>query len=148
MAYADQITVIRQTLAELELAHVRAALCVSQLQELLAVAAGTHPDGARILPRAEESRYRIVWQDRSCFLGHTKCFRLFACLLRRIDHYVAYDQLLREVWDGDLKSPDTVRSAVRELKRRLSDARMDTLADAIRGQGRHYGLILHESSQP
>jgi hypothetical protein len=90
MAYADQIISIRQTLAELELAHVRATLCVSQLQGLFAVAAGDHPAGVQILPRADESRYCIVWQHRSCFLGHIKCFRLFACLLRRIDYYFAY----------------------------------------------------------
>lgn len=142
MAGSDQISAIRQTLSELEQAQIRAALCVSQLRELVAVDPGIHVEDRRVLPRVDQSRFCIHWRGRSCFLGHTKCFRLFVCLLRRTDHYVAYDHLLRDVWNGDVKSPETVRSAIRELKRRLSRARMARLAGAIRGQGRHYGLIL------
>jgi DNA-binding response OmpR family regulator len=143
MSYSNQISAIRQTLLELSQAQLRAALCVSQLQELVAVDGGTEPPGAQGQPRVDESTFRIEWRGRSCFLGHTKCFRLLVCLLRRTDRYVSYDHLLREVWNGDVKSADTVRSAVRELKRRLTRARMPKLAAAIRGQGRHYGLILH-----
>ena len=32
------------------------------------------------------------------------------------------DQLLRDVWEGGVKSPDTIRSAVRHLRQRLSSA--------------------------
>jgi hypothetical protein len=47
-----------------------------------------------------------------------------------------------------VRSRDAVRSAVRELKSKLCQARMQKLASAIRGQGRHYRLILHRSSSP
>jgi DNA-binding response OmpR family regulator len=147
MSYSNQISAIRQTLLELSQAQLRAGLCVSQLQELVAVDVGTEPSGAQAQPRADESKFCIEWRGRSCFLGHTKCFRLFVCLLRRTDRYVSYDHLLRDVWDGDVKSPATVRSGIRELKRRLTHARMEKLAGAIRGQGRHYGLILHARSE-
>jgi hypothetical protein len=43
---------------------------------------------------------------------------------------------------GAATEGDTVRSVVRELRRKLVRANMRPLPDAIRGQGRHYGLIL------
>jgi hypothetical protein len=136
---------IRQTLMELSQAHVTAALCVSRLQELVGTDAASVPAGATKIPRADEAKFAILCGSRRCYLGYTKCFRLFVRLLRRANHYVSYDSLLRDVWDGDVKSPDTVRSAVRELKHKLRRARMTKIARAIRGQGRHYGLILERT---
>jgi len=144
MVYRDQISAIRQILSELSQAHLRAALCISQLDELVAIDCDVEVPNGQLIPRVDESKFCIAWRGRSCFLGHTKSFHLFICLLRRANRYVSYDHLLRDVWNGDVKSPDTVRSAIRELKKRLSRARMGRLAQLISGQGKHYGLILRE----
>ncbi len=141
MRRSDQMHAIRQALSELAQAQVTAALCVSQLQDLVSV---DHPDATPHIagmPRADAGTFSVIWRSRRCHLGHTKCFRLFTRLLRRANQYVPYEQLLRDVWDGDVKSPDTVRSAVRELRSKLVRARMRRLASAIRAQGQHYGLI-------
>jgi len=77
-------------------------------------------------------------------LGYTVLFRLADRLSRRPNQYITPDQLLRDVWEGGLRSPETIRSAVRNLRERLSLAGMDDLAAAIRGHGGRYGLILHD----
>jgi DNA-binding winged helix-turn-helix (wHTH) protein len=66
-----------------------------------------------------------------------------ARLLRRPNQYVSYDYLLQDVWQNQKKSDHTVRSAIRELRTKLTRAGMPQLASALKGQGRHYGLILH-----
>ena len=63
-------------------------------------------------------------------------------LLRRVNQYVSYERLRDDVWYGETRSADTVRSAVRQLKLKLRTAGMSDLASAIKGQGRHYGLII------
>jgi hypothetical protein len=137
-----RIEQIRLALAELSRAQMTAALCVSQLQDLVALDdAGSRPHKSDV-PRADETTFCIIWRKRRCYLGHTKRFHLFARLLRRINQFVSYDHLLRDVWHGDVKSPQTIRSAVRELRRRLVRAKMHRLAEAIRSEGQHYGLIL------
>jgi DNA-binding response OmpR family regulator len=137
-----RIEQIRQALSELSRAQMTAASCVSQLQELVAIDdAGPTPHRSD-QPRADETTFCVVWRKRQCYLGHTKRFHLFARLLRRTNQFVSYDHLLRDVWHGDVKSPQTVRSAVRELRRCLVRAKMQRLAAAIRSEGRHYGLIL------
>jgi hypothetical protein len=142
MKCAEQLEAIRQTLTELVQAQMTAALCVSRLQELVASDADVFAPTSGTMPWADETRFCVTCGKRSCHLGRTKCFRLFTRLLRRVNHFVSYDHLLRDVWDGDVKSPDTVRSAVRELKAKLIRARMRRVANAIRGEGRHYGLML------
>jgi DNA-binding response OmpR family regulator len=140
MNHAERLEAIRQVLSQLAQSNLTQAICVSQLQDLVK----TDLDGipTSTLPRADESRFCVVWGRRTCHLGHTRSFHLFARLLRRANQYVPLDHLLRDVWGGDRRSSDTVRSAVRQLKQKLVRARMPQLAKAIRGQGRHYGLIL------
>ena len=63
-------------------------------------------------------------------------------LARQPNQFITTDQLLRDVWEGDIRSPETIRSAVRHLRQRLSSAGMKNLAAAIQGAGGRYGLIL------
>lgn len=65
-------------------------------------------------------------------------------LARRPNVYVTYEQLLDDVWDGQLRSETAIRSVVRELRRSLREAGMHAVADAIHGQGRCYGLMLDQ----
>ena len=136
---------IRVVLAELHQAQTTAALCLSKLQELSATDLDTGAPIRAATPFADPTSFCIVWRNRSCHLGSTTSFKLFARLLRRANHYVSYDHLLRDVWSCNVKSDDTIRSAVRQLRRKLSSARMGPLARAIKGEGQHYGLFLTSS---
>jgi hypothetical protein len=102
---------------------------------------GPAPSTAESRPTADPGSMSIVWHGRRCALGQTTLFKLFSRLSRQANAYVSYDQLLSDVWGG-AKADETIRSAVRHLKRRLKDAGMGELADAIRGENHHYVLLL------
>lgn len=95
-------------------------------------------------PIVDQSTLSVSWAGKSCHLGYTILFRLADRMSRRPNQYVTADQLLREVWDGGLRSADTIRSNVRRLRERLSLAGMQDLAAAIRGRGGRYGLFLND----
>lgn len=104
---------------------------------------GAGPSGLNGRPVVDHSTLSLSWAGKTCHLGYTVLFRLADRLSRRPNQYITPDQLLRDVWEGGLRSPETIRSAVRNLRDRLSHAGMDDLAAAIRGHGGRYGLILH-----
>lgn len=84
----------------------------------------------------------IRWGGYECVLGASIGFRLMQRLARRPNHYMSHDHLLDDVW-GCRRSASTVRSAVRDLRQKLSDAGMADLAARIDGSHRgHYALLL------
>ena len=84
----------------------------------------------------------VTFQGKSCFLGNTLPFRLFVRLARRPNTYVAYEDLLADVWDG-VRTDEAIRSVVKTLRSKLREAKMSVLADAIDGSvPGHYGLRL------
>ena len=89
----------------------------------------------------DDSRFTVRWNGDECHLGATILFHLFRRFARSANHYVAIERLLDDVWGGP-RSEATVRSAVRNLRRKLEEARMSDLAGAIQGQPGHYGLLL------
>jgi len=93
-------------------------------------------------PFVENSTFSVFWQGKTCPLRNTINFRLAARLARQPNQYITAGQLLADVWDGGVKSPDTIRSTVRNLRSRFRQAGMSDLAAAIRGTGGRYGLIL------
>jgi DNA-binding response OmpR family regulator len=93
-------------------------------------------------PIVDHSTLSLSWAGKTCHLGYTVLFRLADRLSRRPNQYITSEQLLHDVWNGDLRSPDTIRSAIRNLRQRLSDAGMGALADSIQGRSGRYGLIL------
>lgn len=93
-------------------------------------------------PLVDNSTLSVCWSGKTCPLRNTILFRLAARLARQPNQYITAGQLLSDVWEGGVKSPDTIRSAVRHLRRRLSKAGMDDLAAAIRGTSGRYGLML------
>lgn len=101
-----------------------------------------NPQG-RNRPHVDHSTLSVLWDGRTCQLGYTVLFRLIDRLSRRPNQFVTFDQLLRDVWDGGLRSPDTIRSAIRNLRQRLNDAGMNRLATSIQGRAGRYGLILN-----
>lgn len=89
----------------------------------------------------DDSRFTVRWNGNECHLGATVLFRLvrrFAC---SANHYISVERLLEDVWGGP-RSEAAVRSAVRSLRRKLEDAGMAALADAIQMQPGHYRLFL------
>lgn len=62
-------------------------------------------------PLVDNSTFSVCWAGRTCCLRRTILFRLAQRLARHPNQYVTPDQLLRDVWDGGVKSPDTIRSA-------------------------------------
>jgi DNA-binding response OmpR family regulator len=83
-----------------------------------------------------------VWAGKQCYLGSTVLFRLADRLTRRPNHFATESDLLRDVWDGDKKTPSTIRSSIRYLKLRLQEAGMDDLAAAIQCEDGMYALLL------
>lgn len=93
-------------------------------------------------PLVDNSTYSVFWAGKTCRLRRTILFRLAERLARQPNQYISADQLLHDVWEGGIKSPDTIRSAVRNLRKRLTAAGMSDLATAIHGTGGRYGLML------
>jgi DNA-binding response OmpR family regulator len=84
----------------------------------------------------------VNFEGKACFLGNTYPFKLIACLARRPNTYVTHEVLLSEVWEG-IRCNATVRSAVKVLRKKLRQAGMAALADAIDGStSGHYALKL------
>jgi hypothetical protein len=142
MLRQDTKVAVERVLRELQQAQVTAALCLEHLIKLIGLEVGpdTAPGGSA--PFADDETFCIVWHGNRCPLGHTKLFALFCRLLRRANRFVGHDQLLHDVWHGDRRSPQTIRSAVRNLKMKLGRAGMGDLAAAIRSECGHYGLML------
>lgn len=85
----------------------------------------------------------VSFHGRSCFLGNTLGFKLLSRLAQRPNVYVSRDDLLRDVWDGAIRSNSAVRGAVKELRIKLRTAGLEDLAQAIDGSVRgRYALKL------
>ncbi len=94
-------------------------------------------------PLLDESTLSVIWNEKKLHLGHTLAYRLLARLARRPNQYVTHLDLIRDVWDDDDElATATIRSLVRELRRKLRRGGMTELADAIRGHNGRYILEL------
>ena len=94
------------------------------------------------LPIADPDIFAVRWKGKTCFLGKTLAFRLFARLARRPNHFLSHELLLDEVWECRV-TKEAMRSVVKTLKQKLRQAGMEDLAAAIDGRRREcYGLIL------
>jgi len=90
----------------------------------------------------DEGALSIRFRNKSCFLGNTVQLRLFRRLLRRRNQYVGHAELLEHVWDG-IRSPSTIRSAVKLLRRQLQEAGMAEVAGNLVGTvAGHYALMV------
>lgn len=95
-------------------------------------------------PLLDESTLSVIWKGKILHLGQTLSFRLLARLVRRPNQYVTHIDLLRDVWNDEelLTATSTIRSLVRELRRKLHRGGMTDLASAIRGHEGRYILDL------
>lgn len=105
-------------------------------------------------PAVSDNTQRKIWVDvgtftvvfcgRRCFLGNTKPFRLIEFLAARINRFLSHTTLLEHVWPDQLVENVTLRTTVRDLKRRLEHAGIPQLAELILSQPGHYGLFTEQ----
>jgi hypothetical protein len=93
-------------------------------------------------PLLDESTLSVIWNGKTLHLGHTLAFLLLSRLARRPNQYVTHLDLMRDVWDNEYLATATIRSLIRELRRKLRDGGMRELATAIRGHNGRYILEL------
>ena len=94
------------------------------------------------VPLVDPDILAVRWKGKTCFLGKTLAFRLFARLAQRPNHFLSHDLLLDEVWECRV-TKEAMRSVVKVLKQKLRQAGMADLAAAINGHRREcYGLFL------
>jgi len=156
-----QVDPILPGLRRLATIHLEATIIlhelVSEIGEDLGLDAGTgttaplavnespvDPSAPRI-PIADADTLAIRWKGKTCFLGDTLPFKLFARLARRPNQFLSHDLLLNEVWECQV-TKEAIRSVVKTFKQKLRQAGMEDLASAIDGRRRNcYGLVLDRS---
>lgn len=90
----------------------------------------------------DRSRLTVTFRGKSCFLGNTLPFRFLERLAEKPNTFVPHEELLTDVWEGN-RSDAAVRSVVKTLRRKLRDAGLTEVADAIDGTtSGHYTLKL------
>jgi hypothetical protein len=153
----DKVRRLDALASQLAEALMTAAICAQEIQALVRTdcdgdvhtelgrcGSGMAPSLAhhKQRPLVDESTLSVIWKSKTLHLGHTLAFRLLARLARRPNQYVTHLELLRDVWDDDDLATATIRSMVRELRRKLCSGGMTDLATAIRGHNGRYILIL------
>jgi hypothetical protein len=143
-----------QGLSRLAATHIQAARILNEL--LFAISEdcdkdskirAANPPPAREshvtrVPIADPDIFAVQWKGKTCFLGKTLAFKLFARLALRPNHFLSHDLLLDEVWECQV-TKGAIRSVVKVLKGKLRQAGMADLATAIDGGRREcYGLML------
>lgn len=100
-------------------------------------------NGSSHPPIADTDTFCARWCGKTCHLGDTMAFRVLKRLAHRPNVFVSCTSLLEDLWQPHT-SFDAVRSAVKVLRRKLRDAGMEDMADAIDGStARHYRLRLN-----
>lgn len=138
----DELAALEASIDTLLGLHVQTSIAIERVKAELLLLRQKAPKRTLSRPVLDHSRFAVCWDTRVCILGHTLLFRLIERFLRRPDHFISETALLQDVWRGDIRSPHTVRSAIRHLRRRLINARMSHLSKCIQCTGHHYGLIL------
>lgn len=145
---------LAQLMDELTENFAAATLCMEEIRALVQAQGDGHEAGgagdwllkdfysSKQRPQVDPRTLSVVWAGKNCYLGYTISFKLVARLARRPNHFVAMEDLLRDVWEGDRKSPNTIRSAIRNLKQRLQEAGMNDLAATIQSEGGRYAMLL------
>lgn len=114
---------------------------ISILEQMLELDVAARPTSQH-LPVANKESFCITWKGRTCFLGNTLLFWLFHRLLLSPNRYVAYVDLLDDVWKGD-RETSTIRGVAKRLRDKLTAAEMQDLAESIDGTvAGYYGLML------
>lgn len=131
------------------------SLAIGQIEQTIALlneelaASGDAPFASTSLdkrtgkvPRVDRQTLCVHWQGKTCFLGNTLLLRFFERLCRSPNRYVAYHELLNDVWQGQ-RDNSTIRGIAKRLRDRLMEHGMADLAASINGcNAGFYGLML------
>lgn len=72
--------------------------------------------------RIDEGRFAVTYGGKACVLGNKLEFRLLKRLARRPGQHVSIDTLFEDVWEGDIRTKNTVQKTVSNLRRLLRDS--------------------------
>jgi hypothetical protein len=151
---ADTARRLNALAGQLAEALMTAAICAQEIQaavrtEIDEADLGHRPNGLVPWPPnpverplLDESTLSVIWKGKTLHLGNTLAFRLLERLARCPNQYVTHLDLLRDVWEDELTATATIRSLVRQLRRKLRGAGWADLATAIRGHNGRYVLSL------
>lgn len=141
----QRLAVLAKQLVE---THMAAAFCATEIsaeinaEMQMVQAAPAESDRRQHRPLLDESRLCVIWRDRMVHLGYTISYRILDYLARRPTQYVRQLDMIHEIWDDEHLEFSTVRSSVRNLRKRLCSGGMEDLAHAIRGHNGRYILDL------
>ncbi|MFL5329207.1 MAG: hypothetical protein ACJ8C4_09845 [Gemmataceae bacterium] len=128
----------------LERADAMLSLCEPASDALIGSFPGNGRSSRNGKVEIDRSRLTVAYRGKTCFLGNTLAFRFLVHLARRPDAYVAYEDLLSEVWRG-MRTDSAVRSVAKTVRHRLRAAGLSELASAIDGSvARHYRLRIRK----
>jgi hypothetical protein len=145
--HTDRRESIRLSLRNLAEAHAAAMQILEQTCVLVdrELALGSLEDADRRADSAlavSRPHFSVLFRGKACYLGNTRPFHFFERLGRQPNCYLSYEDLLSDVWDC-CRADATVRSVVKVLHRKLRQAGLPELADAIDGTAAgHYALKL------
>lgn len=129
-ALEESVTLLQRELATLEASTSAYASANRDLNDL------------DQLPSIDRRSMKVIYRGSTCFLGDTLMLGVIEYLAQKVNEYVTYDELLSNVWHAQ-REASTVRSVVKEVKKRLILESMSELANAIDGRVfHHYGLII------
>lgn len=100
----------------------------------------TSPQAAAPVPQprlVDPATFAVNFRGKVCFLGNGLPFKFLTRLAQRPNAYVAYEDLLAEVWDRNV-SDAAIRSVVKVLRQKLRRAGLADFADAIDGTASGY----------
>src|SRR4051812_35952524 len=94
---------ILQLLDDLSAAHTAAALYLDEIRVNLA-GEGSAVARSSERPTIDPAAMAVRWRGRTCPLGVTVLFRLIERLCRRPNFYVTREQLIADVWEGNVRA--------------------------------------------
>lgn len=151
---ADKARRLNALTSQLTEALMTAAICAREIQAAVRTEIDeadlghrsdgfvSRPPGPVERPLLDESTLSVIWRGEALHLGNTLAFRLLERLARCPNQYVTHLDLLRDVWEDEFMATATIRSLVRQLRRKLRGAGWTDLATAIRGHNGRYVLSL------
>lgn len=103
---------------------------------------GTAASGTAGPLQIEPTLLSVSYRGKTCFLGNNYPFHLLHHLAQKQNTYVSREELFDVVWEGE-RSEEALRSTVKVLRKRLREAGLAELANAIDGSAKgHYVLKL------
>ena len=92
-------------------------------------------------PIVDTASMTVTWAGSTVLLRSRLLMSLMVVFSQHPNQFIPVERLRRDVWEGEVRSDETVRSTIRRLKEHLSEAGMKELATCIQSAGLRYGLV-------